>query len=182
MSANTLPASIERQLLQFDTDLNSFIAELSTYDDGQLNTKPANGGWSAMQCVEHLKLAEQHVIHYIGKKLSNNPELPKKGFGDRLRKSALKAFLASSLKFKAPKGVGTESLPTHSDPAKSFAEWRAQRPVLKSTLEQIDPVYFQRKVYKHPFMGRISLETTIAFLGYHLARHRKQALAALKTA
>lgn len=170
----TIPSYLTRYWLEIERELDSLVQEFGSYDSEILNRQPAPGSWSAMQCVEHLKLSEAAIFGYISKKLSFDPELPKRGFADRWRRFLLLAYLASPVKFKAPKGIGTAHLPDRSEPKPSFAEWRKIRQDIRQTLETIDPKYYDRQVFKHPLAGRVGLETTLAFMLAHLRRHRRQ--------
>lgn len=177
-----LPPLLEKKLDKLDTELLSFANELQQYSHEQLNKKANDGGWSAMQCVAHLKLSEQGTIAYIEKKLSFSPELPNKSAVDSWRRMLLLGYLKSPIKFKAPKGIGTAFLPENSELEASLDEWTKYRKQLRQTLRDIDSKYLNKMVFKHPLAGRISIPTTLDFLIAHLQRHRRQALRVLKQA
>lgn len=167
---------IKNTLQQLDKELDIWANQLSAYSHEQLNQQAADGGWSAMQCMHHLILSEQGTMAYIKKKLSFNPELPNKGISDHWRRFLLIGYLKSPIKFKAPKGIGTEYLPTESNLEQTLKQWRTLRAQMRKDLDNIDPQYFNKSVFKHPLAGRISLDTTMAFLQAHFQRHRKQAM------
>ncbi|NJO87222.1 MAG: hypothetical protein HC821_04295 [Lewinella sp.] len=63
-------------LNRLDADLADLGAALSQYDHLVLNRPAPGGGWSAMQCLQHLRLSEKGSQLYIQKKLSFDPQLP----------------------------------------------------------------------------------------------------------
>ena len=166
--------SLDRRLKKMDQRLESLLNQLSAYDHTQLNRKPADGGWSALQVMNHLILAEEGSVKYVKKKLSFDPQLEKAGFFSAWRIFLLDFYFKLPFKYKAPPGVGDDALPAESDFKEVSDRWVSSRKALRDYLEGLPPDLFQMSVYKHPFAGRMSLESMVQFFDGHFERHRKQ--------
>ncbi len=160
--------------------LDQLGQKLAAYSSEQLNTPGPDGGWSAMQCLHHLMLAEAFSAQYIRKKLQAAPsELPKKGFREWFNSKKLSLFMRLPIKIKAPTYIDTEQLPAHSELAPTLAAWRAQRQSLRQYLESLDEAVFDLEIFKHPIAGKLTLGSMLGFFNEHLLRHQAQAVRAL---
>ncbi len=168
------------RLDNLDEKLDAFLTELEQYSHDDLNKSAANGGWSVMQCLYHLLGAEQGSLNYVKKKLSYDPELPKGGLISRCRAMALWTFMRLPIKFKAPAYIATDKLPPVSDFTETAALYRASRKELRKFLEELDPKWNDRLVFRHLIAGRLDVNQMLSFFNSHFVRHQKQARKALK--
>lgn len=163
-----------------DKELETLINQLRPFSHAQLNQLADNGGWSAMQCVHHIMLAERGSLQYVQKKLSFNPELndcsPLK---DWSRKFLFRNVMNIPVKIKAPKNLSGEFLPANSDLEATMDEWLALRKDLRHFLSDLDKDYFRKELMKHPLVGKITLTAMLVFFRAHLRRHQRQALRVL---
>ncbi len=166
--------SLDRRLKRIDQRLETLLEELSGYDNDTLNRKPADGGWSALQVMHHLMLAEEGSIRYVRKKLSFDPDLKDAGLGSSWRATVLNFYFLLPFKFKAPPGVDDAALPEKSDFEEVAKRWRKNREELREYLQGLPQELFRKSIYRHPFAGRMSLEGMAAFFDGHFARHHKQ--------
>lgn len=167
-------AATIHQLDQLDERLAELFSKLEAYDDTQLNHQPSDGGWSVLQVLHHLILAESASLGYIKKKLSFNPALGKAGFRSAWRLFVVDFYFRMPTKFKAPKGVDREALPDRSEFIATKVKWEAQRKTLRQTLAHLPEDRFDRALYKHPFAGKMTLRQMLQFFGLHMKRHQKQ--------
>lgn len=166
--------SLDHRLKKIDQRLQGLLDELSSYDNETLNRKPADGGWSALQVMHHLILAEEGSVKYVKKKLSFNPDLQTAGFSSAWRAYLLNFYFTLPFKFKAPPGVGDGVLPEKSDFKEVSGRWLASRKAMREYLESLPEDMFRKSIYRHPFAGRMSLEGMVKFFDGHFERHRKQ--------
>ncbi|NBC08058.1 MAG: hypothetical protein GVY26_12770 [Bacteroidetes bacterium] len=171
-----------QELDRIDQVLQAHLNRWGEYTDEQLNERPPDGGWSPLQVMHHLILAEGGSLGYVKKKLSFQPRLSKLGFGDRFRAFMLNFYLVLPFKFKAPKGVGDEALPERSTFEETQGEWLQVRAELRAYLEGLPEGHFSKSLYKHPFAGRMSLKGMLQFFGSHVERHAAQIDRSLKPA
>ena len=78
-----LRIALQQKYQHYDAQVSAFMDQLAAYSDEQLNTKPADGGWSPIQVLHHLLLVEEGTLAYVRKKLSFNPTLEKTGLASR---------------------------------------------------------------------------------------------------
>lgn len=176
-----MKSAILRKNERYDAQVHQLLEALAAYPDEQLNRKPANGGWSAIQTLHHLLLVEELSLGYVRKKLSFNPHTERVNLGTHLRSLLLSAFLASPLKRRAPDMVGDANLPAFATLADTRRRWEQVRQTWTTFFTELPDSLLDKQVYKQPFAGRLGWLQTLEFFGAHFRRHRKQALRAVRT-
>ena len=165
---------LDIQIKSLDKKLNLLLKELKFYNEDQLNRKPKEGSWSVIQVMHHLMMSENGSLKYVKKKLSFNPELGKAGIKASLREMVLNTYLGSPFKWKAPEAISGDNLPQHETFWKTAQQWKNQRIELREFLETLPDELLNKEVYKHPFVGRISIPSMLRFFDRHFNRHNKQ--------
>ncbi|MGE0453809.1 MAG: DinB family protein [Vicinamibacteria bacterium] len=145
--------------------------------EAAFNQRPRPDAWSAAQALEHVLLSESLSIGYLRKKMQAGPALPQAGLASALKLLALRAFLASPLRARAPKV--SASVPDQSNLEDLRARWDATRSELKGLLDGFPPELLGRLVFRHPFVGMLTLPHTLGFLQAHFDHHERQVRAAL---
>lgn len=168
-----IPKNVQSKFDKIEKDRIALIQKLSGYSNEQLNKKPVNGGWSPMQIIQHLIESESGSLKYMQKKLSFNPTLEKTGLKQNFTFLIFQMVFRSPIKIKAPKGV-SDNLPEFSDFQETAAVWEQNRQVFKTWLDNLDDDLWDKKIFKHPVMGRIAMAHTMGFHDEHLRRHTKQ--------
>ena len=133
--------------------------------DEQLNQKPADGEWSAMQILDHLQLMENVIARNIAKELKR--ETSKKAMKRPIQVTVSRAF-----KVKAP---------SYTQPSEDFiglAEMKERlaksRMELNNVYDNADSVKLTEKSMPHPVFGNVPLVQWFPFVGLHEKRHLKQ--------
>jgi uncharacterized damage-inducible protein DinB len=165
---------------QYTRQVEQLMEEAVALGDERLNRKPADGGWSALQTMQHLILTEELSLAYINKKLGFQPELEPAGLGARWRGFLLWAYLSTPFKFKAPKNVGDDNLPEHAALADVRSRWQKVRADWAAFFDTMPDDMAGMAVYKHPRAGRLGWAQTLAFFETHFTRHRQQIRRALE--
>lgn len=173
-----IPKIVQTKFDKIEKDRIALQKELSTYSNEQLNKKPADGGWSPMQVIQHLVETEHNILKYMQKKISGDATLHKTGFKQNFRFLLFQMVFRSPIKVKAPKGV-SEDLPEYSDFAETMTTWENNRNDLKLFLDNLDDNLWDKKIFRHPAMGRIAMPHTMGFFDEHIRRHTKQIRRAL---
>lgn len=168
------------KLDQIDTKLDELLESLKGFSDETLNQKPSSDEWSAMNVLHHLMRSERLSHGYIRKKLGYNPTLKKANLITTWRSFILSTYLKTPFKWKAPQAVSEEHFPEYSSLEEVSQQWRQQRYALKSHLKDLPDHLFNKELYKHPFVGRITLDGMIYFFGAHMDRHSRQIERTLK--
>lgn len=159
---------------RYSRKVNRLLAELESLPEEMLNKKPVKGGWSAIQTIYHLILAEELSLAYVKKKLSFNPETKPAGAGARWRGFLLWAYLSTPLKFKAPKNIAEENLPAFAGLAVTRARWHNVRDAWEDFFKQMPENLTNKAIYKHPRAGRLGWNQMLSFFETHFDRHLAQ--------
>lgn len=170
-----MKSSIISRNKKYTESIDAFLRQMSEYSDEQLNRKPADGGWSAMQTMHHLILSEEYSMSYIRKKMGFTSDFAPIDWSARGRSFLLWASLKSPIKFKSPPAIGQEFLPEFATLAETQKRWEAARLTWEEFFDQMPDHLTDKLVYKHPRAGKISWMHTLNFFETHFARHRKQA-------
>ncbi len=153
------------------SEMNSKIyTRLQAFDGELLNRKPSPESWSVLQVINHLIISEAGTLNYLQKKIQS-PSLPKKSFFEPIKMIFLYLIMTTPLKFKAPKVV---SDPESKDLNSSFEDWDRIRKNIEEFVVEYPESNKDKAIFKHPFIGRVSLESTLWFFKMHIQHHQKQ--------
>ena len=151
----------------------AFLAELQSWTPEQLRTQPQQGGWCALEVLDHVVISEKGTLGYILKKTSS-------GF-DTLPLRTPETDAASAQLNKALESDGKWGAPSVLPPPNEklsleelSATWRGIHGKMEQWLAQFPEDQADRLVFKHPFAGRLTLDQTLGFLQRHITHHRYQ--------
>ncbi len=165
------------------TDLTPYITRLSEAKDAfvrQLENcsredraKSPEAGWNMLQVMEHVITSEKGTLEYMKRKTqAPYNEIPIAGEENSAKSDQLITALKSDRKWKAP-----DILPEPTG-AQSFenmlAYWDGVHDEYEAFLNQLNPAYYDREIFKHPFTGRLNLYQTLDFLTNHIVHHGHQ--------
>ncbi|MDH3649115.1 MAG: DinB family protein, partial [Saprospiraceae bacterium] len=104
------------------------------------------------------------------------PEVNGAGLFNQLKSMALRLALWSPIRFAAARGVGNDVLPARGSFEQVSEDWLAQRAILRTYMEGLDAKRMDKVVYKHPYVGKLSLGQMLDFFNAHFHRHQHQIL------
>jgi DNA anti-recombination protein RmuC len=150
----------------------SLMEEVKSQTPQQLNNRK-NDKWSISQIVGHLVQAERMSVEYMTKKINAIKEVGNTGLWGEIK---LLVFIASQrlpFKYKAPKNLGDQP-PSYADFASLEHDWNASREQLRQFLETVPDWGLNKKIYRHPVMGRCSVVHALKFFREHVIHHYPQ--------
>jgi hypothetical protein len=156
---------------QLLASLNAGRAELLAAVDGmtdeQAAVKPADGGWSALDCLEHVATVETLSLRRL---TTQSVELPQEA--SREREPVLYERIATrNAKVEAPNLVQPKGrYTTIGDAVGAFLDAR-ERTV--KWLENCD-LDLRRRAVEHPALGPASAYEFVIIIAAHTARHARQ--------
>ena len=171
---------LTEQLTELDAQLTALFKEMEGYTEAQLNAKPSENAWSATQVMHHLMLSEKYSVQYCRKKLSFNPKLKKANWRTNLSYYLLDFYLWLPVKIGAPKMIATPMLPVHSTLPDIKKEWAILRKDLHLFIKETPAELFDKELYKHPLIGRMTIGGMVHFFQGHFKRHHRQIKRTLK--
>ena len=133
--------------------------------------KPTGGGWSVLECAEHVATAERVLFLLLKTKSEATDEEM-----SRERETALyERGKEATRKFEAPEAtLPTGRYATLSDAVGAFLDARA-RTVAWLEKSGLD---LRRRAVPHPLIGQVSAYELVLIMAAHPARHARQIVAA----
>jgi len=152
-------------------------ALLEKHDSERLNLPPTPGRWSALQCIEHVSLANELNAGALGIALRDGPRLPA---GDgQIRTGLLWRVLlkgvqpGTRLRGFAPRVLRP---PGRLDPSVTRRRYQDTHATLRELIDRCEGIDFNSIRFPHPAIRlRISAGATLWLLALHESRHLQQA-------
>jgi uncharacterized damage-inducible protein DinB len=170
-------AGLRSSLERLQSDRRTLLDALAGTDESVLRRPRDDGGWSILQILGHLALAEQHTLAYIRKKIQDPSALPRAGALSFWRMAVVVVALRSPFRAKAPERTAHPEAETTLAAVRE--RWDGVRQDWQDLLDAFPPSLVDRAVFRHPRVGMVSLAHTLGFLHAHQAHHRRQILGRL---
>ncbi|MEP1094424.1 MAG: DinB family protein [Cyclobacteriaceae bacterium] len=161
---------IENRLLLLTRETDLIFIELESFEDELLRKKGM--GWSIIQVLSHLNMAESISLEYMKKKVKAGRKMSKVNVVNGFRKWVTCGFLQTGLKWRAPAYISNPNGEYSLDEIKST--WETTRNGIRKYVEHYPEDLLNRAVYKHPMAGRLSLIQAVDSFIYHQRHHVHQ--------
>ena len=165
-------AGVRARMEQLQADRLALLDAVKGVGEHSLKRPRDDGGWSVLQVLNHVALAEQHTLAYIRKKMQDPSALPRAGAMSFWRMAVVVVALRSPYRAKAPERTA------HPDADTTLAavreHWDGVRRDWQELVDAFPPSLADRAVFRHPRVGMVSLAHTLGFLQAHLDHHRRQ--------
>lgn len=161
---------LESKLDLLNEETDRIFESIASLDENSLQN--TGNGWSVIQVLNHLQMAEGASLSYMKKKLLAGDKMGKIKSVYGLKMRVTKAALNSGLKWRAPTQI--------SNPEGSFSleevrtSWKNLRLDLKKYVDEYPEKWLDRAVYKHPMAGRQGLGAAVDSFIYHQRHHVHQ--------
>ena len=142
---------------------------------------PDDGGWSAAQIVDHLRIVEHGIVRLMQKLV---PAARAEGLACETDTSSVidTAFIARTMdrsrRIEAPPRVMPTGAP---DRDTALAAMHAERAGLLAAMADADGLALGSLEWAHPALGAMDLYRWLVFVGAHEARHAAQLRALVRT-
>jgi hypothetical protein len=157
------------QLLEkLNAGRDEFLAAAEGLTDEQAAARPPTGGWSALECAEHVATAEKLLLRRLKTQSVGLPEE-----WSREREAVLYARIAAlrGRKVEAPEPTRpTGRYTTFGEAVRAFLDAR------EHTVRWLESCDFdlRRRSVEHPLLGPASAYEFILIMAAHPARHARQ--------
>ncbi len=150
-----------------------FLAELEQMERSLLVVQPAEGGWSALQVVEHILASETGTLGYMQKKTSSGWEaLDVAGPEHQAAGEALVSRLRSDERYAAPSVLPVPAGTENADVL--LVRWEQLRDEMEGFIFSLDEEFFPKLIFRQPAAGPLHLFHTLEFLAAHIRHHIPQ--------
>jgi uncharacterized damage-inducible protein DinB len=167
----SVPAAVQTRFDRLESRRRALFDSLAGLDDATLQRPPAGGGWSIVQVLGHVTLAEEATLAYLRKKMQDPSAIPRAGLLSLARLLVVAVVLRSPVRRKAP--AATANPPSRSLP-EARAHWDRVRADWAAFLQSFPAELAGHAVFRHPFAGRMSITHTLGFMDEHLRHHARQ--------
>jgi hypothetical protein len=148
------------------------VAELST---AQENFRPARGGWSVAEIVEHLALLEERLLGLMNVMVHKAEQagFQRTSESSHFKPVSLEQFRerAGKEKYNAPDPVRPKGGVTVRE---SLERLRQSRESLRSLRPRIEATDLSGARYAHPAFGPLDFYQWLLMIGFHEERHLRQ--------
>jgi len=159
-------------LQQMEAEKERFLTELKSWTVEERSYHP-EGGWNALQIMEHIITSEVGTLGYLKKKTqASADDIPAVDAESTANGVGLVSALKSDRQWQAP-NVLQGPTGMHSFDALS-AHWETVREDFFGFIDDLSMKYDHRQVFNHPIAGRIGLFHTLGFLATHITHHMHQ--------
>lgn len=139
--------------------------------DGQCGFRPAEDRWSVADCVEHLVIVENFVLHTMHRVLQGPADAAKQAEVRGKEQIILEKVPARNTRVKGPAEVmPTRRWPEFAGLLREFEATRARSVQFATETQAKLHHYF----FPHPILGDLDCYQWILFLGTHCERHVRQ--------
>jgi uncharacterized damage-inducible protein DinB len=164
--------SLDRLFTSLELQRSTLIQVLQSVDNEKLNHS-TGGKWSISQIAGHLITAEKLSVGYINKKINAINEVGNTGL---LGEITLLVFILSQrlpIKYKAPSNLGDQPK-SYPNVEALEKDWDEVRGALKELLNRFPDSGLNKKIYRHPVMGRCNITHALVFFREHIIHHWPQ--------
>ena len=169
-----LPGKTKIKWDMLEDQLINIIQSLKNLKPDALAFRISDDKWTILQILQHLVLSEKLSMIYLAKKWKYSQDLPQKTPVTLFRSWALLLSMWSPIPLKAPARVNVFDQDKTSE--EIISEWQLIRSEMKDFLEKLPVTVFDKEFYKHPAVGKLTLDHMLEFFYAHCKRHHKQIL------
>lgn len=152
--------------------LRERVSQLSAVQE---NFRPASGGWSVAEIVEHLAILEERLLGLMNVMVSKVEKTGPQdgGAGFQFKPVTLEQFAERSRreKYTAPETAQPQGGVSINDSLERMLKSRATLHELRPRLEAND---LSAARYPHPAFGPLDLYQWLVMIGFHEERHLRQ--------
>ena len=168
----------ERIFDQLEEQRKNIFVLVKNLDADSLTKQPRPGKWNILEILTHLFTAEKLTLQYMKKKSLGINELDNSGLYEKLKVHVFKISQALPLHYNAPKSVVSNTVVIPF--ADLEQQWDELRQELKFFLKAIPDEQLKKKIYKHPFLGRLDVNQALIVTREHFSHHTPQILRLIK--
>ena len=153
-----------------ETRRQALLGELAATSPAGLAFRPAPDAWSLEDVAQHLWLVEKGAVHILRDRF-DKPPLARDPLSP-LKVAAMRLLVARNIPIKAPV---KEIVPQQRMPVGTLRdEWERTRATLRGLLEQVTPERVDKRIFRHPIFGPMTIAQSAEFVWRHHDHHLHQ--------
>lgn len=165
-----MPVATETLLDRLDDQRKSVLDLVRPLDEATLRARPQPDGWSILEILEHLVVAEAVILRGLPPWQELVPQRP--SLGQRLKFALVWLVLACRIPVRVPT---RRMLPTGKPGLEAILrEWDGHQTWLRAFLSEMGVRGDRQALFSHPVAGPITLHQALRLDHLHLQTHRRQ--------
>ena len=132
--------------------------------------KNYENSWSIIQVLEHLVLVDQKCFQSIQETAHKRK---KSSISSKFNSILLNSVLVLPTRYKAPKTKHIKPISNLSI-RELLIKWSKSKQSWINLLEQFSFDELKLTVFKHPYVGLLTIDQTLLFIAYHIKHHHYQ--------
>ena len=163
---------LSRTFSKLEAEKQRVLARLDAWPEDRLTRRPPNGGWSALEVIDHVIRTEAAVLAMMkGNRGAGN----RATVTQRLRGLMVFAVMVLPVRVKVPPGLDRLHPSTANRTLADLTkEWSRCRIALAHFTGSLSGAELREGLAKHPYGGWINAHDTLQFLRVHLRHHTYQ--------
>lgn len=161
-------------LEELNKKLKTLDDTLSPMPHNRLTHAPEQNVWSPYQICKHLQLSESLSLKNAKYNVGRFDTRPALNLKNSISSKGLSFVLFSPLKFKSPPSTRYDENQHALTNEEVFKDWWITREEMKELIKNCPTEAFSKQIYKHPYVGYLSLEQMLIFFRNHFMHHKKQ--------
>lgn len=162
--------TVHTWLDRIDVQRAAIVAEVAALSNDAQRWRAHDDGWSALDVMEHLVLAEQVVLGDL--ESAPTRMAPERTLGHRLRLSIVWLVLRFGIRVRVPVDRMRPTGNATFDALRT--QWDHQHLALRTLVTALDRRGLQRHIFRHPIAGPLNTPQALRLLSAHLATHHRQ--------
>ena len=159
-------------MCRLEEQKTAMLAEVRSWPAELRAARPADGGWSALQVLDHLVRTESGICGVMAWGLRAPRPI---GVRDRVGFLFVERVFRSRRRVKMPGSVKEIISPGEElEVGEVEARWDAVRVELRRLAGCVEPANCRGGVFRHPVSGWMSFEQVLRFLSVHMVHHEFQ--------
>jgi hypothetical protein len=160
----------DERLVRLDKQKAGLLAYVSGWPEELQLARPADGGWSALQVLDHMVRTESGICVVAADGVAAPQRI---GVRDRLGFVFVERVFRSPLRVKVPGSVSGLTTPGEELELREITtRWDLTRVELARLADEADGC--RGGVFKHPVSGWMSFEQVLRFFSVHMVHHEFQ--------
>lgn len=164
---------LEKWFKILEKDRNELCNLLAEISQDQFTKRPSPGKWSISEIVSHLQTADRLSLDYMKKKSLAIETLKNAGWFDELKMLFFIASQRVPVKYNAPQRVVQSTL-REIKLSSIQNDWESILVDYRQFLNGIPEHHTRKKIYKHPFLGRLDAKLCLQSIYEHYHHHLPQ--------
>ena len=144
------------------------LERLGGWSQEELATQPADGGWTALEVMDHLIRSEESIMRAMVAGAAAPCRIPA---ADRVKGALLTRMFLTPARVQVPARV-SHILPRDVGSMEELAaRWDAVEREMEGRLELWESVPGKLGIFRHPVAGWMSASGALSFLNAHIVHH-----------